>query len=131
MNKVILHGYIGRTPETRKTQNGKSITTFRFATNKIYYDKDRSEWQQTTEWHNIESWNLSDKLIDFLRNGTQLLLEGELRTEVYEKNGEKRYKTKIVTKNIALCGKKEGSGTTDTQFDEKTVNGDDDYDIPF
>ena len=108
VNKVILLGNCGKDPEVRVVGENK-VATFSIATTEKYKDSKTAEWKENTEWHNIVCWRNTAEIADkYIKKGTQLYIEGKLRTRSWEKDGEKRYVTEIVADTIQLLGKKEG-----------------------
>lgn len=109
VNKVILLGSVGKDPEVRMVGEAK-VATFSVATNEKYKDSKTGERKENTEWHNIVCWRNTAELAEkYIKKGTQLFIEGKLRTRSWDKDGEKRYVTEIVADSIQLLGKKEGS----------------------
>ena len=113
LNKVLLIGNVGSDPEVRYLEgnNGNGgnakVATIRLATSERF--KDRSgEQRENTEWHNVVAWrNLADLAENFIRKGTQIYVEGRLRTrEFTDQTGAKRYRTEIIADNIQLLGKR-------------------------
>lgn len=106
MNKVILLGRLGADPELRHTSGGQSVLQLRVATSERY--KDRSgEWKERTDWHSCTVWGRrGESLASLIRKGSQILVDGSLRTSSYDdrKTGEKRYKTEVIAQNVELCG---------------------------
>lgn len=111
VNKVILVGHVGSTEiKSFDGQNGpRKCATFSLATTERY--KDRSgNIVNNTEWHNIVSWNHAELCEKYVQKGTQLYVEGKLRTRSWEdKSGNKRYVTEIMADSLQLLGKKEDS----------------------
>lgn len=100
MNRVTLIGNLGNTPEANLTNSGKKVVNFTMATNKQFTNQS-GEKVAETEWHNIVVWGkLADVVESHFEKGKKYLVEGEIKTETYEKNGEKRYTTKIVMNNF-------------------------------
>jgi single-strand DNA-binding protein len=109
VNKIILLGHCGKDAEVRMVGENK-VATFSLATTEKYKDSKTNEWKENTEWHNIVCWRNTAELAEkYIKKGTQLFIEGKLRTRSWEKDGEKRYVTEIVADSIQLLGKKEGS----------------------
>lgn len=114
VNKVILVGNVGRDPEVRYLDGGQQgqqtkVATFTLATSERY--KDRSgELRENTEWHNIVAWRQpADVCERFVKKGTQLYIEGKLRTRSYnDANGVKKYTTEVVVDTLQLLGRREG-----------------------
>lgn len=104
MNKVILAGNLGADPELRVTQGGQAVLKIRMATTEKYLDKNNS-WQERTEWHQVTIWGKrGEALAKILEKGSKVLVEGQLRTSSYEKDGEKRYRTEVNATNVELMG---------------------------
>jgi single-strand DNA-binding protein len=109
VNKVIILGNCGKDPEVRVVGENK-VASFSVATTEKYKDSKTGEWKENTEWHNIVCWRNTAELAEkYIKKGTQLFIEGKLRTRSWDKDGEKRYVTEIVADSIQLLGKKEGS----------------------
>ena len=117
MNKVMLIGNVGRDPEIRyldgNGQNGQGtkVATFTLATTERYRDRN-GEMRENTEWHNIVAWRLSaDTAEKFIHKGTQVYIEGRLRTRSYtDAQGVKKYTTEIQADTLFLLGRREDGG---------------------
>jgi len=108
VNKVILVGNVGRDPETKHLDKGIAVSNFSLATTENYTSK-TGEKVSTTEWHNIVAWRgLAEVVEKYVKKGSQLYIEGRLRTRTYEKDGIKHYATEIFANSIELLGKREG-----------------------
>ncbi len=106
VNSVILIGNLGRDPELRKTPSGASVCSFSIATTERYTDK-QGQRQEETEWHNITAWNKqADAMGQYLRKGSAVYIEGKLKTQSWEDNGVKKFKTDIVVKNFQFLDSK-------------------------
>lgn len=119
VNKVILVGNVGKDPEVRYLENNPQnpganpkMARFPLATSERYRDRN-GEQREDTEWHNIIAWrNSADVIERFVRKGSQVYIEGRLRTRKYTDNdGKDRYTTEIVVENIQLLGKRPEDGT--------------------
>lgn len=97
LNKAMLIGRLGRDPEIRATQSGNKIANFSIATSETWKDKS-GEKQERTEWHNVVIFNeaLAGLAERYLKKGSQVYIEGELRTRKWEKDGVDRYTTEVV-----------------------------------
>lgn len=105
MNKVILMGRLGADPEFR-TSGGNGILKMRVATTERFKDKD-GNWTDRAEWHSVTCFGKrAEGLAKCLSKGSQVLIDGCLRTSSYEKDGDKRYKTEIIANEVELCGGK-------------------------
>lgn len=127
VNKVILVGNVGKDPEVRFLDGGVAVANFPIATSESYKDKS-GERKTTTEWHHIVLWRgLAEVAEKYVKKGSQLYLEGKIKTETYEKDGEKRYATKIVCDVMRMLGSKsEQQAQSEAVSDEPDPN-----DIPF
>lgn len=99
VNKVTLVGSVGSDPEVKTTANGKTLTTFRMATNRGYKDKNTGEKKSETQWHSIKAWGpLAESMGKHVRKGSNLYLEGEIQYSEFEaKDGSgKRWSTSIM-----------------------------------
>ena len=98
VNKVILIGNLGKDPEVKSFQNGGRIANFSIATSESWKDKATGERKERTEWHNIviQSDGLVGVVERFLRKGSKIYIEGQLRTRKWQdKDGHDRYTTEI------------------------------------
>ena len=117
LNKTLLIGHVGQIEiKSFDGQNGpRKCATFSLATTERY--KDRSgNYVNNTEWHNIVSWNHAELCENSVQTGSQLYVEGQIRTRSWEdKSGNKRYVTEIMADSLQLLGKKENSQGEQTQ----------------
>lgn len=116
VNKVILVGRLGKDPEVKSIPSGTSVVKFSVATDEKFTNRN-GEKQERTEWHNIEVWGkLGEICAQYLRKGKLVYLEGTIRTEEYEKDGEKKRWTKIVANEMRMLerrGDDEAGGYND------------------
>ena len=111
INKVILVGNLGADPETRYTPSGTAITSIRIATSESWKDKTTGEQQERTEWHRIKFFGrLAEIAGEYLKKGSQVYVEGRLRTEEYEKDGVKRWSTDVIADEMQMLGSRGGGG---------------------
>ena len=111
VNKVILVGNLGKDPEVRHLESGASVANFTLATSETYKDRNSGERITQTEWHNVVLWRgLADIAEKYLRKGSQVYVEGKLRTRSWEdKDGNTRYTTEVVGDNMTMLGGKSSS----------------------
>src|SRR5262245_17507954 len=113
VNKVILVGNVGGDPETRYLPNGNAVTNVTLATSESWKDKQTGQQQERTEWHRVVFFGrLAEIAGEYLRKGSQVYVEGSLRTREWEKDGVKRYTTEIVVDingQMQLLGGRPGS----------------------
>lgn len=111
INKVILVGNVGKDPETRYSAGGMAVTTISVATSEAWKDKQTGEQKEKTEWHRVKFFGrLAEIAGEYLKKGSQVYIEGSLRTEEYEKDGVKRYSTDIVAAEMQMLGGRPGGG---------------------
>jgi single-strand DNA-binding protein len=112
VNKVIIVGTLGKDPETRYMPSGSAVTNLRLATNEQWKDKQTGEQQERTEWHSIAMFGrLAEIAAEYLRKGSQVYIEGKLRTRKWQdKEGKDRYTTEIVADEMQMLGSKGGGG---------------------
>ena len=104
VNKAILLGHVGKSPESRSTNGGSLITTFSLATADRFKDE-QGNWQERTEWHNLVAFNRTAEIVrDYVHKGSQLLIEGKIQTRSWEdrESGQKRYRTEIFVFDLTL-----------------------------
>jgi len=103
INKVILIGTLGRDPEMRFLPNGNAVVSMSLATDEGYKDKNTGQQVDKTEWHRVEAFGrLAEIIGEYLKKGSKCYVEGKLRTDEYEKDGIKRYSTKIIANEMTM-----------------------------
>ena len=114
INKVIIVGNLGADPETRYTASGAAITNIRVATTEAWRDKQSGEQQERTEWHRVVFFNrLAEIAGEYLRKGSQVYVEGSLRTRKWQdQGGQDRYTTEVVANEMQMLGGR-GSDASD------------------
>jgi single-strand DNA-binding protein len=112
INKVILIGNLGADPESRSMPSGMNVTNLRIATSESWKDKQTGEMQERTEWHNVAMFGrLAEISAQYLRKGSQVYVEGRLRTRKWQdKEGRDRYTTEIVADEMQMLGGRGGAG---------------------
>ena len=106
LNRVQLIGRLGKDPESKFTPTGKKVATFSVAVSNRWKDKSGA-MKEATEWVNIEAWErLGEVCQQYLHKGSLVFLEGRLRTEKYEHEGETKYFTKVVLQSLEFLDKK-------------------------
>jgi single-strand DNA-binding protein len=108
VNKVTLIGNVGVDPEVRTTESGVKVARVRLATTERIYNRQTNESTEHTEWHTITLWrNLADVVDRFVRKGSQIYIEGRLRTREWtDKDNIKRYTTEIMADDMKLLGRR-------------------------
>jgi single-strand DNA-binding protein len=112
INKVILIGNLGADPETRAMPSGTTVANLRVATSESWRDKQSGEQQERTEWHRVALFGrLAEIAGEYLRKGSQVYIEGSLRTRKWQdKQGNDRYSTEIVGNDLQMLGGRGGAG---------------------
>ena len=107
VNKVILIGVLGKDPELRYAQSGSALASVSVATNESWKDKN-GEKQERTEWHRVKFFGrLAEIAGEYLKKGSQVYIEGSLRTEKYtDKAGVEKYSTDIIANEMQMLGGK-------------------------
>ena len=101
LNKVMLIGRLGHSPESRQTQQGKSVCTFTMATDTGYGDNKKTDWHKVTVFDKA-----ADKCAKYLHKGSLAYVEGRLSYDTYEKDGIKRTAVKIIASDVRFIGAK-------------------------
>ncbi len=112
VNKVILIGNLGADPETRAMPSGTTVANLRVATSESWRDKQTGEQQERTEWHRVALFGrLAEVAGEYLRKGSQVYIEGSLRTRKWQdKEGKDRYSTEIIGNDLQMLGGRGGAG---------------------
>jgi single-strand DNA-binding protein len=110
VNKVILVGNLGADPETRAMPSGSTVANLRIATSESWRDKTSGEQQERTEWHRVALFGrLAEIASEYLRKGSQVYIEGSLRTRKWQdKQGNERFSTEIVGNELQMLGGRGG-----------------------
>jgi len=110
VNKVILIGNLGADPEPRAMPSGTTVANLRVATSESWRDKQTGEQQERTEWHRVALFGrLAEVAGEYLRKGSQVYIEGSLRTRKWQdKQGNERYSTEIVGNDLQMLGGRGG-----------------------
>ena len=121
INKVILIGNLGNDPETKFLPSGGAVTNVSLATSESWKDKQTGQMQERTEWHRVVFFNkLAEIANQYLKKGSKVYVEGELRTQEWERDGQKHFKTEVVASEMQMLDSKQKN-------DEENFNDD----IPF
>ncbi len=108
MNKVLLIGFVGKAPEIRylETPDHPKVAQFTLATSESRKAKDGTV-TKLTEWHNIVAWRgVADFVEKYIQKGSQVFIEGSLRTRSWDANGQKVYRTEVIAENLQFVGRK-------------------------
>jgi single-strand DNA-binding protein len=123
VNKVILVGNLGKDPEVRHTQDGKSIVNLSIATSESWRDKSSGERKEKTEWHRVVIFNeaLAKVAEQYLKKGSSVYLEGQLQTRKWtNKDGVDQYTTEVVLQNyrgeLTMLGSRQSGGSSEGSY---------------
>jgi single-strand DNA-binding protein len=113
INKVILVGNLGADPETRYMPSGSAVTNLSVATSESWKDKQTGEQKERTEWHKVAMFNrLAEIAAEYLRKGSQVYIEGKLRTRKWQdRDGNDRWTTEIIADEMQMLGGRGGGGS--------------------
>lgn len=112
INKVIVVGNLGQDPDTRYMPSGSAVTNITVATNESWKDKQTGEQKDRTEWHKVAMFGrLAEIAAEYLRKGSQVYIEGKLRTRKWQdQQGNDRYTTEIIADEMQMLGGRGGAG---------------------
>jgi single-strand DNA-binding protein len=112
VNKVIIVGNLGRDPEMRTFPSGDRVANVTIATTDRWKDKQTGEMKEATEWHRVMfTGRLAEIAGEYLRKGSQVYVEGSLRTRKYtDKDGVEKYSTEIRADQMQMLGSRQGMG---------------------
>ncbi len=112
VNKVIIVGNLGRDPEMRTFPSGDQVANVRIATTDRWRDKNSGENKEATEWHSVVfNGRLAEIVGQYLRKGSQVYVEGSLRTRKWtDQSGQERYTTEIRADTMQMLGSRSGGG---------------------
>ena len=116
INKVIIVGNLGQDPEIKYTAGGAAVTTLSIATSDSWKDKDSGMDQERTEWHRVVLWRrLAEVAGEYLKKGSKVYIEGQLQTRKWEQEGQTRYTTEIIARDMQFLDSRGSSNTPSTQ----------------
>jgi single-strand DNA-binding protein len=112
VNKVIIVGNLGRDPEMRSFPSGDRVANVTIATTDKWKDKQTGEAKEATEWHRVVfNGRLAEIAGEYLRKGSQVYVEGSLRTRKWtDKDGIEKYTTEIRADQMQMLGSRQGMG---------------------
>src|SRR5579864_8288661 len=112
VNLVVLVATLGADVELKYMPSGGAVANIRAATNESWKDKATGEKKERVEWHRITLYNrLAEIAGEYLKKGSQIYVEGSLRTRTYEKDGQTHYSTEIIARSMQMLGGKPGGAT--------------------
>ena len=118
VNKVILVGNLGQDPEVKYTAGGAAVTTLSLATSESWKDKDSGQDQERTEWHRVVLWRrLAEIAGEYLKKGSKVYIEGQLQTRKWEQDGQTRYTTEVIGRDMRFLDSR-GGGSQDNSYND-------------
>ena len=113
INKVILIGNLGQDPETRYLPSGGAVTNVSLATTESWRDRESGEQRDRTEWHRVVFFRrLAEIAGEYLKKGSKVYIEGQLRTRQWEREGQKHYTTEIVANEMQMLDSRGEGGSS-------------------
>ena len=111
VNKFIAIGNLGKDPEVKNLQNDNKVASFSIGISETWKDKS-GEKKQYTEWVNCVTWGKLAGIVEkYLKKGSKVYIEGKIKTESYEKEGQTRYITKINVSSLEMLNKIESNNS--------------------
>lgn len=107
INKVILLGNVGQDPEVRTLETGVKVARLRLATTERIFNRQTNDSTEHTEWHSITLWRgLAEVADKYVRKGSQIYVEGRIRSREWEKDGQRHFGFEIVADDMKLLGRR-------------------------
>ena len=139
VNKVIILGRVGASPEVKYMPRGNAVVNLSIATNRKFKNQDTGSYEDKTEWHRVVFFNKPAETIgQYVKKGQQLYVEGRLQTRKWQdKDGIEKYSTDIISDNFTFIGSKSDNQEFETSSPQNSENFDqsapstNDDDIPF
>lgn len=133
LNKAMLIGNLGRDPEVKNTSGGDCVASFNLATTESWTKDGKKE--KKTDWHKIVAWGrLGEICGKYLAKGSLVYIEGKIQTRQWEdKDGNKRYTTEIVAREMKMLTAKGSSGESSSPYPDEPPIPEQPYtgDVPF
>lgn len=130
VNTVFLLGYLGADPVSNQTKSGFSVSNFSIACDESY-KSEKGDLVEKVEWINCSAFGkIADVTNKYFKKGDRVHLRGKIKTDVAEKDGEKRYYTKVKIEELLMLGGKK-NGSADTSHTEENIPADVNDDLPF
>lgn len=125
LNRVQLIGRLGKDPESNFTPTGKKVAHFSVAISNRWKSRD-GETKESTEWVNVEAWDrLGETCQEYLKKGSLVYVDGRLKTDKYEDQGETKYFTKVVAQTVQFLD----SRATDDHPEPSEPAGEEEFDL--
>lgn len=126
LNRVQIIGRLGRDPESKFTPTGKKVAHFSVAISNRWKDRE-GEMRESTEWVNVEAWErLGETCQEYLKKGSLVYVDGRLKTDKYEDQGETKYFTKVVAQMVQFL---DNRAPTDELAEQTDPIGEEQFDL--
>ena len=114
-NRVVLVGNLTRDPELRYISSGAAVTEIGLAVNDRRKNQS-GEWVEETQFIDVTLWaRTAEVASEYLSKGSPVLIEGRLKLDRWEKEGQKHSKLRVVGEKMQMLGSRGGgSGRTET-----------------
>ena len=113
INAVFLLGTLGRDPELRFIQSGKAVTNLSLATSEQWTDAGGQK-HENTQWHDVTIWGKqAETACTYLQKGSNVCIQGRMKTDKYEKDGVTHWRTKVVCERMTMVGNRPSGGAQD------------------
>lgn len=121
INKAIIVGFLGGDPVVRAMPNGEQVASITVATTESWRDKATGEQKEATEWHRVTFYRkLAEIAGKYLKKGSQVYIEGRLRTRKYtDKDGIERHTTEIIADQMQMLGRRQDNAQPASQTQTK------------
>jgi len=125
VNKVIIVGNLGKDPEMRSFPSGDQVANVTIATTDKWKDKQTGDMKEATEWHRVVfNGRLAEIVGQYLRKGSQVYVEGSLRTRKWvDQSGVEKYTTEIRADQMQMLGSRQGMGAPGSAAGEGSYGG--------
>lgn len=113
LNKIMVIGNLGQDPDIRypASGDGRAFGTLSVATEESWFSREKNQEESRTEWHRVRLFaGLAEVAEKFLHKGDRVYIEGRLQTRSYEKDGDTRYVTEIVAREMLMLGGRDAKG---------------------
>ena len=124
LNKAQIIGHLGKDPELKQLDSGRSVVKFSVATSEKWKNKDGEKHEETT-WHNIVAWaKTAEVMAEYLKKGSHVYLEGKIANRSYEdKEGNTKYISEIVASSFQFLDKRGDNDQKEKQSDASPTGG--------
>lgn len=123
LNKIQIIGNVTKDPEIKALPSGIKVCSFSVATNRTWKDKNGAKSEEV-EFHNVVAFGKQAELIEsYVKKGSQLYVEGRLKTRTWETDGKKNYRTEIIMENMQFGARaNNNSNPVERKVEQKDEN---------